>query len=455
MKKLIFTLAGMLLVACMFAQVPQEFTYQAVLRDADGAIIAGEDVTLGVDILQGSATGTSVFTEQHNVTTTEQGVINLHVGSLTDLSTIAWQDDVYFIQISLNGTVMGTSQLVSVPYALYAKETTITGDEAAFEGWDRDTTNELQMLRVAGDTLFLSDGNYVILPDTTAHAAHTDTAAYAHEAGQTENAAHADTAAYAHESGASGTPHYADTAGVATSVLIEGDNGCLYTIGVDASGALYAENDMIVCNGIVAYYPFNGNAMDESPYSNHGTVKGASLTTDRFGNSNSAYSFDGNDTIAIDDSPQFDFNQPLTVAAWVNPADASAGGILGHWGHGGEGGDAYMLSLNDGYLRATFPKPGLYHLESTQTVPTDSWTFVCLTYDGNTVSLFINNSSSGNGSFSSDNVNSAKPLHMGLDNMIDEHMHYLNGAIDDVRIYKRVLEDSEISQLYHEGGWTK
>jgi len=116
---LLFSITGIL------AQTPNQFKYQAVLRNADGTIIADENITVDISILQGSASGTSVFDEQHSVTTTAQGVINLNIGSVSDLSVVDWNAGIYFVEISVNGTTMGASQLLSVPYALYAEKTSI------------------------------------------------------------------------------------------------------------------------------------------------------------------------------------------------------------------------------------------------------------------------------------------------------------------------------------------
>jgi hypothetical protein len=69
-------------------------------------------------------------------------------------------------------------------------------------------------------------------------------------------------------------------------------------------------------NGMVGWWPFNGNANDESGNGNNGTVNGATLTTDRFGNANQAYSFDGvDDYIKIQNSPNF-LNQEYSVSIW-------------------------------------------------------------------------------------------------------------------------------------------
>jgi hypothetical protein len=104
----------------IFAQTPNQFKYQAVLRNADGTIMTEESVTVVISILKSDLT-TSVFEETHNITTNLYGLINLNIGSEEDLSVINWTLDEYFIEISVNGTIIGTSQLLSVPYALHAK----------------------------------------------------------------------------------------------------------------------------------------------------------------------------------------------------------------------------------------------------------------------------------------------------------------------------------------------
>jgi len=112
---IIFTITG------IFAQTPNEFKYQAVLRNAEGAIMPEESVTVDISILQGSVTGPSVFDETHVVTTTAQGLINLNIGSINDMSAVDFSSDIYFVEITVNDVLMGTSQLLSVPYALMAK----------------------------------------------------------------------------------------------------------------------------------------------------------------------------------------------------------------------------------------------------------------------------------------------------------------------------------------------
>ena len=72
-------------------------------------------------------------------------------------------------------------------------------------------------------------------------------------------------------------------------------------------------------NGLVAYYPFNGNANDESGNGYNGIVNGATLSTDRFGNANNAYDYDGiSNSISINDNPLLRFNNSFSISTWVS-----------------------------------------------------------------------------------------------------------------------------------------
>jgi hypothetical protein len=126
-KRIILTIVFVFSILGLLAQTPQMFKYQAVLRDASGNVIANQNKTVVVDILQSNLT-TIVFTETHNVITTSLGLINLNIGSVSSLSGIDWSADEYFIQITVDGIVLGTSQLLSVPYALNSKKVEIEND---------------------------------------------------------------------------------------------------------------------------------------------------------------------------------------------------------------------------------------------------------------------------------------------------------------------------------------
>lgn len=87
MKKVLLSLIGMIACISLFAQTPNQFKYQAVLRNADGTIMAKENVTIIISVLKSDLT-TSVFNETHSITTTSQGLVNLSIGSVEDLSTV-------------------------------------------------------------------------------------------------------------------------------------------------------------------------------------------------------------------------------------------------------------------------------------------------------------------------------------------------------------------------------
>lgn len=175
MKKIaVFFTALLFAVTGILAQTPNEFKYQAVLRNADGTIIADENVTVDISILQGSATGTIVFSESHSVTTTAQGLINLNIGSVSDLSIVDWRADIYFVEISVNSTSMGTSQLLSVPYALFANSTS---------DWTADSDT---LYSAVDSTIVIKDGNVgigTIVPDADLHIFNDDKAWFKTETG--------------------------------------------------------------------------------------------------------------------------------------------------------------------------------------------------------------------------------------------------------------------------------
>lgn len=131
MKKLI-ALACLIIVGIQsFGQAPQAFKYQAIARDNSGNLIASAPVGFRISILQGSTSGTTVYSETHTATTNAYGLTNLNVGTGTILSgtfsSITWGSNNYFIKIEMDPAggssyqLMGTTQLLSVPYALYAE----------------------------------------------------------------------------------------------------------------------------------------------------------------------------------------------------------------------------------------------------------------------------------------------------------------------------------------------
>lgn len=120
--KLILLVITFFLTNNVFCQAPQGFNYQAIIREPSGEIKANSAVTIQINIIQGSATGSSVFKETHSTGTNDFGLANLIIGSVETktFSVIDWASGPYFVKISVDGQEMGVTQLLSVPYALYA-----------------------------------------------------------------------------------------------------------------------------------------------------------------------------------------------------------------------------------------------------------------------------------------------------------------------------------------------
>jgi len=131
MEKVFTILVVALLTVTMWAQSPEKISYQAVIRDASDNLVTSQSVGMQISILQGSASGTAVYVERHFPTTNTNGLVSINIGTGVvvsgDFTTIDWVNGPYFIktEVDLNGganyTITGTSQLLSVPYALHAK----------------------------------------------------------------------------------------------------------------------------------------------------------------------------------------------------------------------------------------------------------------------------------------------------------------------------------------------
>lgn len=136
------------------AQAPDQFKYQAILRNVNGQVISLENVSIEIHILKGSETGTVVYSETHNTKTTNRGLVTFFVGSAATgngtLGDIQWATDSYFIKTIVDGTEMGTSPLLSVPYALYANNA-VTAQSIEYSNvtnapdvttWDTDASDD-------------------------------------------------------------------------------------------------------------------------------------------------------------------------------------------------------------------------------------------------------------------------------------------------------------------------
>jgi hypothetical protein len=139
MKKFLVIILAVFLTATLWAQSPEQMNYQAVIRDASDALVTNSEVGMRISILQGSVSGTSVYVETQSPTSNANGLVSVSIGGGTVVSgtfaDIDWASGPYFIKTETDpdgGTsysITGTSQLLSVPYALHAKTAeTVTGE---------------------------------------------------------------------------------------------------------------------------------------------------------------------------------------------------------------------------------------------------------------------------------------------------------------------------------------
>jgi len=173
MRNIILLMVGLLFVLDTQAQSPEKMSYQAVVRNATNNLVTNQGVGMQISILQTSASGTSVYVETHTPTTNANGLVSIEIGTGTvvsgAMSTIDWSAGPYFIKTETDPTggttysITGTSQLMSVPYALHAnKADSVINDQ--IDDADADPNNELQILTISNDTVYLSNSGFVKLP---------------------------------------------------------------------------------------------------------------------------------------------------------------------------------------------------------------------------------------------------------------------------------------------------
>jgi hypothetical protein len=207
-------------------------------------------------------------------------------------------------------------------------------------------------------------------------------------------------------------------------------------------------------NGLVAYYPFNGNANDESGNGHHGTVNGATLTTDRFGNSNVAYSFDGrNNHIQVNDNTIF-HNQTFSVSIWANGRDFNGFKQLFTKNFGTSANESINIVANNlsiwnltaqvggnNYYGTLIKSPTLFNI--------NEWHLVTYVFNGknNIQRIYIDASEVTNNIANTGIDYDNKPITIGSQLENNVMSYFFNGKLDDIRIYNRALTQEEITYL--------
>ncbi|NDG72423.1 MAG: hypothetical protein EBY32_14250, partial [Proteobacteria bacterium] len=197
--------------------------------------------------------------------------------------------------------------------------------------------------------------------------------------------------------------------------------------------------------GLVAYYPFNGNANDESGSGRHASVANAVLGLDRHGSQNQAYVFNGiNSRIVSLASGWPSGNSNRTISVWLN-ASAMAGNLFSFGG--AEVNKRFSVLLGWGGSQATAFVPWGDNANFTSgNFAGAGWKHLTLSWNNGTGTFYIDGVKQVD-FFRTLNTDGSKPLVIGA-NVIDRNDEFFSGQLDDIRVYNRALSDAEVSQLY-------
>ena len=214
-------------------------------------------------------------------------------------------------------------------------------------------------------------------------------------------------------------------------------------------------------NGLVGWWPFNGNAIDESINTNDGTVNGATLTADRFGNANKAYSFDGvDDFIQIPNTNLMNGQNGISVSAWCQ--------IIGY--NGQICPDCYQYIVSKGSDASTghfgikfsqnpnsfdfftamnnFQTNGYVYSNGSYPIPQSSWHNLILFYDNQNVKVYVDGIFKNSIPYTLSYIPNSDPILVGK-HLLSSFPYFTNGKIDDIGIWNRALTQQEITGLYN------
>jgi hypothetical protein len=209
----------------------------------------------------------------------------------------------------------------------------------------------------------------------------------------------------------------------------------------------------IPTNGLVGWWPFSGNANDQSLNANNGNVNGASLTVDRFGNTNAAYNFNGTTSyIEIPNNSVFDLQDSLTFSIWINTTDVNLGQRILDKSTGG---------TSNGWLLDLSPNPSDSNKircivgGATSNIPysnpmislNNTWYFITVTYDRQNVKFYVNGLLNNTVPLATITPTTSHPVRIGVSTSLGAG--FFNGKLDDIGIWNRALTPQEINNLYN------
>jgi hypothetical protein len=219
----------------------------------------------------------------------------------------------------------------------------------------------------------------------------------------------------------------------------------------DSIGIVVQDTSDITTGVPIAYYPFNGNANDESGMDHHGVVKGAVLTEDQFGNTDSAYLFNGSsDLIQVSNSPDLNFQDAITVTFWMRPDELFTHRESYPISHGNWE-TRWKISIGpERKIRWTVKTNlAIRDLDSQTLLMENVFYFIAAVYDGNNFDLYIN------GILDNHTTLSGKIEPTTHDLTIAQHLpgssgYNFKGVMDEIRIYDYALTSQDIVNLFQE-----
>lgn len=226
-----------------------------------------------------------------------------------------------------------------------------------------------------------------------------------------------------------------------------------------------SENEiMSLYSDLVAWYPFNGNANDVTGNGHDGVVHNAELCSDLSGHLNSAYFFDGSNEDYINIENNIDAGPHFTISLWCQPLDNAGDNIPCRtlFRHRADYRDVLVeygkrSGIDRRIMFIMFDENGTegFYLYSNTVLQLDNWHHVLVTYDGQTKRIYIDGSLD-NEAYWGKTITWTENVfgnYIGREGYDEPHTNYYSfpGCIDNVRIYRRVLTNSEINQLYIDG----
>jgi hypothetical protein len=226
-----------------------------------------------------------------------------------------------------------------------------------------------------------------------------------------------------------------DDIGIWNRALTEQEITNIYNSSLPQTACLPAN---VPTTGLVGYWPFCGNANDESGNANNGTVNGATLTTDRFGNTNSAYNFDGiNDNIGLGNF--FNYTS-FSISMWVKPGNQNGHAVIIDNNHASSNNWVFQTISN-------FSNNGYNFINSNEVLlSTNNWNHVILSYSVGVVRVYLNGNLVTETPWSL-NYNNSPSLFLGY--WQAANARFWKGDMDDIGIWNRALTQEEITNLYN------